>query len=367
MKEVCELSILLKKHFVINAARIMLIAQMVLALIKVRTVCLREVAGGFAGEALISSNEKRIHRFLRDFPFGQTEICKFVASFLPEGKWIIAMDRTIWEFGNQKINILMLAAVYKGVAIPLMWEMLTGSKAPDIGKKGNSNTRERIRLICQFVSLFGKERIEAVCADREFVGSEWFGWLRKEGIRVCIRIRNNMYVSDSRGHDRQVSYLFRDLKIGQSRIPGGERKCGEIRVRLSGVRLRGGELLIVACFDNPGDALETYAKRWQIETMFACLKSRGFGFEATHLRDLGRISKLLAVICIAFVWAYLIGDQLGEIRPITIKKHGYRSQSVFRYGFDHLRKILFNVTDYPDGFIKVIQAFKIPSPMIFVR
>ncbi|MEZ4526506.1 MAG: hypothetical protein R2941_11360 [Desulfobacterales bacterium] len=92
MKEVYEPSSLLKKHFYISAARVMLIAQTVTALVKVRTVRLREAAAGFAGNALISSNEKRIHRFLKDFPFDQTDLCRFVIRFLPEGQWTIAAD-----------------------------------------------------------------------------------------------------------------------------------------------------------------------------------------------------------------------------------------------------------------------------------
>ena len=367
MKEVYELSSLLKKHFYINAARIMLIAQMVIALIKVRTVCLREIASGFAGNALISSNEKRIHRFLKDFPFDQTDLCRFVIRFLPEGQWIIAADRTVWEFGNQKINILMLAAVYKGVAIPLMWKMLTTDESSTAGKKGNSNTQERIGLMREFIHLFGKDRIEAVCADREFIGNEWFGWLRKEGIPVYIRIKNNQYVSDARGHDRKVSHLFRDLKNGQARTLRGRRKYGNIRVWLSGMKLPDGELLIVVCFDRPEAALETYAKRWQIETMFACLKSRGFRFESTHLKDLERISRLLAIVCIAFVWAYLTGDQIEHVKPVTIKKHGFRAKSVFRNGFDHLRNLLLNITGRFDEFIKIIQPFDITSRIFFVR
>ena len=35
-----------------------------------------------------------------------------------------------------------------------------------------------------------------------------------------------------------------------------------------------------------------YGKRWQIETLFGCLKSKGFGFEETHITKPERIEKL---------------------------------------------------------------------------
>jgi len=47
--------------------------------------------------------------------------------------------------------------------------------------------------------------------------------------------------------------------------------------------------------------------RWQIETMFRAFKSSGFNMEDTHLIDIKRISKLVAIVCIAFTWAYRIG------------------------------------------------------------
>lgn len=73
------------------------------------------------------------------------------------------MTRTNWKFGHANINIFMLGIVYKGVAFPLLFTMLD--------KRGNSNSRERIDLINRFINLFGKDVIESVVADREFVGN----------------------------------------------------------------------------------------------------------------------------------------------------------------------------------------------------
>jgi hypothetical protein len=53
------------------------------------------------------------------------------------------MDRTNWQWGEKNINILTLAVVYQGAAIPICWILLN--------KKGNSNTRERIALVKRFI------------------------------------------------------------------------------------------------------------------------------------------------------------------------------------------------------------------------
>jgi transposase len=44
--------------------------------------------------------------------------------------------------------------------------------------------------------------------------------------------------------------------------------------------------LIVVSFNKPEQALEYYAKRWQIETLFRGLKSNGFILENTHVTRL---------------------------------------------------------------------------------
>jgi len=175
---------------------------MVPALIKVRTVCLSGVATGFAGKAEAASDEKRIQRFLKDFPSDADSVARFAGSEIPEGQRILTTDRTYREFGRLKIKIPMSAVVHKGVAIALLRNF---PGEPDIGKKGNSDTAERIELITRFIRLFGVGRIGALCAYREFIGSGWFDRLRSQGVSICIRIRENQYITDSAGVSEQGS------------------------------------------------------------------------------------------------------------------------------------------------------------------
>ncbi|EXW59539.1 hypothetical protein J878_4174 [Acinetobacter baumannii 44467_5] len=45
----------------------------------------------------------------------------------------LTLDRTNWKWGKRNINILMLAIVYRGIAIPILWTLLN--------KRGNSDTK----------------------------------------------------------------------------------------------------------------------------------------------------------------------------------------------------------------------------------
>lgn len=357
MPSVNELKKILAGHFFIHLSRITLMSQVILALIKVSTVSLTELSTGFAGNKQSSSYERRIRRFLKEVPLSSDSYARFIGTFIPFGKWLIVIDRTDWEFGKIVINILVLGVAYKGIAIPLMWTFLTKQDEPESGKKGNSNTKERIDLMNRFIRLFGTDRIVGVAADREFIGNDWFSWLHTMNIRVFIRVKENQYVTNSSGIPTQLSDLFRDLKIGQSRILNGKRKMEKTDVYVTGLRLTDGELLIVITFHECGNALEIYSIRWEIETFFAALKTKGFCFESTHLRDFGRIDKLLGLVSIAFVFCYLVGDQLDSKKPIPFKKHGYRAKSIFRHGFDHIRRILLNLFEFPNEFMQIIRIF----------
>src|SRR5690606_7718086 len=92
------------------------------------------------------------------------------------------------------------------------------------------------------------------------------------------------------------------------------------------------ELLILISYNKNEQSFLNYKERWQIETCFKALKSSGFDIENTHLQDIERIEKLLCLVMIAFVWCYKVGDYLDRnIKAITIKKHGHRAKSVFKY------------------------------------
>jgi hypothetical protein len=211
-----------------------------------------------------------------------------------------------------------------------------------LNKAGNSDKQERITLIERFVQSFGKTKIAGLLADREFIGDEWFRWLLSEGISFCIRIKNNTITTNARGLKVDIDTLFYDLKPGEQRVLQDKRKVWKQEVYLAALRLSSGELLIVATDKYVESPIHLYSKRWQIETLFGCLKSKGFGFEETHIIRADRIEKLIALHTIAFCWAHKIGEWRHQEKAIVIKKHGRLMQSYFRYGLDYIRDILLN-------------------------
>jgi hypothetical protein len=73
------------------------------------------------------------------------------------------------------------------------------------------------------------------------------------------------------------------------------------------------------------------------------MKTSGFNLEDTHLTEIDRIEKLVAIVTIAFSWAYLVGIYLHErVKPIRILNNGKRAKSFFKYGLTHIATLLLN-------------------------
>lgn len=336
----------LSQHLPFRGQRLEFLAQFVLALIATRTVNLTQIALAFCREATTDSNYRRIQRFFVGFRIPQKLVCTLVLSFLPQGPYWLTMDRTNWQWGKADINILTVAIVYKGAAFPILWMLLP--------KKGNSSTAERKMIIRSAIKLLGKKNIAGLLADREFVGEQWFAWLKKEKISFHIRIRENFLIAG--GKKRYVRNLFRGLAEGEMRtFPKSMILCGN-RLFLSGTRLKD-EFMIVVSDVRGDDVIETYLKRWEIETLFGCLKTRGFRFEDTHMTDPEKIGKLMALLTIAFCWAHVIGEWQHELHPIPLKKHGRRAKSIFRLGLDFLRKTILDAGEWMDVFYQCLRLF----------
>ena len=90
-----------------------------------------------------------------------------------------------------------------------------------------------------------------------------------------------------------------------------------------------GEWGMIATQEHPKTALNEYKERWKIETLFGCLKTRGFDFEATPITDQKRLEKRLAFLTIAFCWSYIVGEGLHETKPILLKNHGRPTHRFF--------------------------------------
>ena len=322
------------------------LASFLVALLAVQHVTLHRIACAFPSCAKPASNLKRIGRFLDDWRITPEAFARALAALMPVPKpWILALDRTDWKLGKTSLNLLVLAVVHKGTAFPLLWLPLGA---------GASDTGERIVLLSRFVTLFGKEAIAFVTADREFIGGNWLAWLQKQGISFRIRIRVSDLLYDARGE------VFEAQEIVWRHFVCRKHPylLWGVPVYVGGKPLPSGDTLIVVS-DVPGDLAADYRCRWGIETLFQSLKGRGFDLEATHVTQPDRLSRLLGLLALGFLWCLRVGEQTVAGKE-QVKQHGRRARSVFGCGLDVLRRLLLPLCGHfrPREFVRVLGQLR---------
>ncbi len=335
MSHISELQNSLSHYLNWNKARITCLTQIIQALFLVRTVNLTQIAEAFQTSVKEGSSYRRIQRFFKDFSFDMSFLVILVCRFFTLGeKCVLIMDRTNWKWGKSDINILMLSVEHFGISIPLFWMVLK--------KGGSSSTKDRMKTMKRVITAIGAKNIQVLLADREFIGELWFRFLIEEDIPFVIRVKSCFMVEGIRnGYAVPLKELLKKLGRKKALV-----NCAIILWKHSlfvSVEYAKGakEPMIVVsnrAFPNP---LGLYHWRWGIETLFECLKSRGFRMEDTHMTHPDKIEKLLFVLAVALCWAYKTGELQVRKVAIVIKKHGRKAKSVFRVGLDLIRRLLF--------------------------
>ena len=329
------------KHFVGQSQRLKMLTKLILSMLKLSTVSYSKLCLVLNPEVKKESNYKRIQRFVKEFNFCQKGYIQFVWKlFVSKNEWVaLSVDRTNWKFGKSNINILLIGISYKGTAIPLIWQLLD--------KRGNSSTAERIALMNKLLgqlNLEQKKQIKCLLADREFIGKEWLSYLKKMSFTFVIRIRNNSLMRKfGKIKEVKVSAYFSQKHFKALRKP---RIIFGHKLYIGGQKTAGKEWLILISDLPISQGKIFYGERWGIEVFFGSCKIRGFNFEDTPITKPERLSNLVFLIALAFVWALKTGESLlkkGYRIPIKkLKNRKAKLFSLFRIGLDFLKERLLN-------------------------
>lgn len=314
------------------------IARITCGLLSANGVWLKRIAQASDrgdGNIKVASEIKKIERFFNDFNIDYCAFSSMLYAMLnTKGKLTIMLDRTNWDFGKKHINIFVITVLYqtpdgKSFAIPLVWEVFD--------KKGNSNTQERKDIVQRLLDVVGRENIECVLGDREFIGEEWTQFLAENKIPFILRIKKNMFVQFE-GKRVRVDTLTESV-AKQEKLQFNVTIYG-VPVHLAATRSKDDELVVVIASDVLDDPLNHYHLRWLIELFFKSIKSQGFKLEETHMSNPAKIKKLFALIALATLYAVQAGIvRHYAIKRIPIKNHGRAAYSLFTYGLDFLRAL----------------------------
>ena len=319
----------------LHLSRVHFICLFVIAVIKVGLGGLFQIATAFERNVKGSSSLRRIERFLNKYPLDFQIITRLIIELKEIQKWkniVLCLDRTNWKVGKEHINILLLSVAYEGVAIPLCWSV--------VSKGGNSSTQERIDLLERFFNQFPCLSIQAIVADREFIGYKWFSYLKEKDFHFVMRLRSN-FKAERKGKTKTVKEWCRGLKVSETYQLDGTFIVNGVEVYLSVSKTEKGYVYLASPVFVE-DIFQIYKQRWEIETLFKALKTQGFNLENTKIASPSKIAKLLALCAIAFVWCYKIGEWKSQKVKIRVCSNGHQEYSFFRYGLIHIKELVNN-------------------------
>ncbi|BDP41638.1 IS4 family transposase [Deinococcus aetherius] len=307
------------------------------AVLQAKDVRHAELAQRLPGGAKIESAVRRVERFFDRHPLDQQDTARLVLRLLPDtGPRTFLLDRTNWQLGNQHVNVLVLAVVWRGVAVPLLFELLPHG--------GSSDQLTRQTLLDDALTLLTAQQVEVLIADREFIGHDWLDDLLTRGVHCCIRLRNNTLLDDL-----PASQWWPNLGVGERGLITHDVEVHGLPLQVAATIGQDGERVIVAGNVPAARLLALYRKRWKIECLFRHLKSKGFRLENTHMALHDHLERLLCLLTLAFVWSVVIGLE----EPARIKGHGRAAWSAFTLG---LRRLVQAFTRAASGLPETLLA-----------
>lgn len=303
------------------------VAEVLFGILQAESTLHRKIALHIDREASQTSITRMVARTFHETQLTPQDVCDVLLPLLPTGRLTFVLDRTNWKLGATDLNLLVLGVALGDVVLPLNWKVLPHG--------GSSEMRARMFLVGQLLKRLPARRWAVLIADREFVGQEWFTFLRDRGIKRCIRIRESTLVDDSPARDH-----FQNLQPGEVRgVFDGTWVYGSWMQVVATLSPQG-ERVLVASDLSLWDTLTTYRLRWGIECTFSALKTRGLNLEQTHMTQTDRLSRLFALLSLALAWMVRIGEWRAEQQAIPMKKHGRPAWSRARYGYEALVRAL---------------------------
>ncbi|WP_107139619.1 transposase, partial [Deinococcus arcticus] len=227
------------------------VADVIEALIQAQSTCHRVLATFLPSEASPEARKKRIHRCFQDEQLTDDVFLHVLLPLLPPGKLILALDRTNWTHGTQPLNLLVLGVVLHGFTLPLVWTALA--------HQGSSDTATRERLVARLLRHLPANRWKVLIADREFIGQNWFRFLRRRRIKRCVRVKGSARVDGDR-----LDEVYADLAPGRIVAMMDKEVIYGCRMQIVVTRSVAGDLVCLATDLHAQDACWMYRLRWSV-------------------------------------------------------------------------------------------------------
>ncbi len=312
--------------------RLNILSSMVSSILITGRSELSQMALGNSDRKQHASKVKQYKRLLLNENLShQTHFLPFIEPLLKtlsaSGELSFSIDGSVLGRGCM---CLMFSVVYKGKAIPVVWQVYKA-------KKGHLPEDAHRSLLSMLGQLIPDGCQVFIMGDGEFDGCDWQADILENGWNYALRTGKNVRIL-------QGEEIFKPHHIGVE--PGGDcffESIGftqkEFRTNLLIWHGKGHKepLYLVTNLNCPPLIKQLYRKRFKIEPFFRDQKSKGFHIQKSGLSDPRRLERLLIATCLAYILAVM-----GGLKASTSKLYGEITRkdgdflSIFQLGYRFL-------------------------------
>jgi DDE family transposase len=312
------------------------LALFVLGAIKAESIVVSRVAEALLAEseAKAPSIERRLERFLSNPRIETQQVWDdFLAQILPSFRQQplrLVIDVTAYE---EHAQVIYLGILQQSRVLPLVWKVMPGQDKWDQG------------LWEAVEELFKRLAPHLAEADCTLLGDSAFGCFpmvklcEHYGWHYLFRICGQHTCE----HWSAQGRLLPTCRVSDLVSEPGKRFYGPVRLwqeqpiqtNLSAYWDPQEEEALLVISDRPAcrKRITEYRLRWRVESTFQDLKSRGWDWEASHVRRLDRVDRLLLVLFLLVWWlAHLAASCIHHGRRDRYDRHDRRDKGILRLG-----------------------------------
>jgi hypothetical protein len=319
------------------------LAMFVLGAIKAESIVIPRVAEALLAEseAKAPSIERRLERFLSNQRLDTEKTWdEFLGQIMPyfqQAPMQLVLDLTPYE---EHAQVIYLGLLQHSRVLPLVWKVMPGQESWDEG------LWDCIEHLCKRLAPHIGE------TDCTILGDSAFGCFPM--VKLCEKYRWHylfrICAEHTCEHWSSQGRLLPTCRVSDLVSEPGKRFYGHIRLwqehqietNLSAYWDQNEEEALLVISDLPAcrQRITDYRLRWRVEATFQDLKSRGWDWEASHVRRLDRVDHMLFVLFLLVWWlAHLAASCIHNGRRDRYDRHDRRDKGIFRIGRLYLLEI----------------------------
>lgn len=205
--------------------------------------------------------------------------------------------------GKLGFTTAFLATPYRGRAIPFSF---ISYSSKTINAELSSRNMEHIKTIAELKELLGDK---ILVMDREFSYELLFAEIAESDIEYAIRLKtgNNPTILDEEGNKLSLT-----VGIGEEVHHEGVYYKGKVKVNLAGKWEKGfNEPIWVIGSLKPSELLRVYSLRGKIDESFRDMKNL-LNLDKIMNKKQVNMEKMVALVCLAYIIGFLIGEQIRD-------------------------------------------------------